>query len=369
MVGAKGCHDDFAAAIIYIFNAVAAVLAILGLAGIGYLWYTQTSSSTEDQIFNVFIPQFMALSGICIFLCILVLVITKIGIVGTCVEMRANAVNGSGGKIVRKGGSQNTNDGPRKTCCHNRGLIYYIGLSFFAFLLMLVVGIVAGVYSGKLDHINYAENVQLESIITGINKASSQIKKRGDPWILELEHRVSTMVFTTGRDNPKSWNTTQTIMGCCGWNITAEAAAGNGLGNTNMPFNHADVLAYGKDTKCCKGKPVVVDPTADSGIKLDDRNCWVTEDETAVYTCQRMVARHMQGNALNICICTIVFAFIQLALAIAGCVVRFPRLFRCCACTKKRKSVSKVAAEEEESSKDAGDDDKNEEAGEGDTEK
>ena len=55
---------------------------------------------------------------------------------------------------------------------------------------MLVVGIVAGVYSGKLDHINYAENVQLESIITGINKASSQIKKRGDPWILELEHRV-----------------------------------------------------------------------------------------------------------------------------------------------------------------------------------
>ena len=42
----------------------------------------------------------MALSGICIFLCILVLVITKIGIVGTCVEMRANAVNGSGGKIV-----------------------------------------------------------------------------------------------------------------------------------------------------------------------------------------------------------------------------------------------------------------------------
>ena len=25
MVGAKGCHDDFAAAIIYIFNAVAAV--------------------------------------------------------------------------------------------------------------------------------------------------------------------------------------------------------------------------------------------------------------------------------------------------------------------------------------------------------
>ena len=29
----------------------------------------------------------------------------------------------------------------------------------------------------------------------------------------------------------------------------------------------ADVMAYGKDAKCCNGKPVVVDPTADSGVR------------------------------------------------------------------------------------------------------
>lgn len=375
MVGSKGCHDDFAAAIIYIFNAVAAALSILGLAGICYLWYTQTSSTAEDPVFNVFIPQFMALSGLCIFLLVLVLVIAKIGIVGTCVEMKANARDGgSKAKIVRKGRSNDKDEGNSKTCCHNRGLLYYIALSFFAFVLMMGVGIFAAVYSGKLDHINYVNNVQLESVI---KEVTSQVKERGDPWILDMEHRVSNMVFTVGRDNPKSWNTTQTLMGCCGWNITAEAAAGKGLGDTNMPFNHADVLAYGKDTKCCEGKPVVVDPTVDTGIKLDDRNCWVTEDDTAVYTCQRMVARHVQGNVVKISICAIVFAFIQLALSIAGCVVRFPRVFRCCArcCGKKRKvkSRSAVAVEAEENTKDAGDDDKdNEDAGDddkGETEK
>ena len=32
--------------------------------------------------------------------------------------------------------------------------------------------------------------------------------------------QVSESVYTLGRSYPVSWNTTQTVLGCCGWNVT-----------------------------------------------------------------------------------------------------------------------------------------------------
>lgn len=61
-----------------------------------------------------------------------------------------------------------------KKTCHNAGLLIYIGSSIFAFFFMLIVGIVAGAYSGKLDHINYV----------------TQAKSAGDSWINALELQV-----------------------------------------------------------------------------------------------------------------------------------------------------------------------------------
>merc|ERR1711907_864332 len=84
-------------------------------------------------------------------------------------------------------------------------------------------------------------------------------------------------------------------------------------------------------------------------IKLDDANCWLT-NSGEVYTCQGMVAKHMQGNMVKLCGCAVGFAIVQLALAIAGCVVRFPRLYSYCACCCKKKQKgksNKVASAEE----------------------
>ena len=61
-----------------------------------------------------------------------------------------------------------------KGCHHNVGLVVYIGLNLFTSFFMVIVAIVAGVYSGKLDHINYV----------------SQVKADADPWINAFERQV-----------------------------------------------------------------------------------------------------------------------------------------------------------------------------------
>jgi len=320
MVGAKGCHDDFAAVLIFIFNVVAVLFALLGLAGISSIWYTQANPKPEDPVLNVFIPEIMAVFGVGVFLCVFVIAIALLGIITTCIGLKISAAE-----------EKRTKKGKKRKCYHNAGLLVYIGLALFAFFFMLVVGILSGQYSGKLNFVNYV----------------SKTERIKDSWINALERQVSNSVYKMGKDHPKSWNTTQNALGCCGWNITDAAStnvsytynniAGKKLRETTTTrsFNHADVTVYTKDSKCCKGKPVVKNPTAKTGIKLDERNCWVTSDDKGVYTCQGMVAKHMQDNMIKYCIFAIIFALVQLTLAIAGCVVRFPRVFSCCACTGK----------------------------------
>jgi len=176
--------------------------------------------------------------------------------------------------------------------------------------------------------------------------------------------QVSNAAIVLAEKYPKTWNESQAALGCCGWNTTATtnaattaAAAGvtTAAGGTTgaitttatRPYNHALLHdAYSKNSKCCIGNNVVTEYTAKTGIKLDKRNCWVTSDDTPqVYTCQGMVARHIQGNMVKLCACAVCFAIVQLALAIAGCVVRFPRLYSYCACCCKKKTKgNKVAA-------------------------
>lgn len=354
MGGEKGCHDDVAAAIIFVFNSVAMILSIAGLAGISYIWYTQAVPDPDRDIFiSVVVPE--AMLGLGIFVCLFVLTIALLGIITTGFEMRANRIarkKKESGKTAKQEVKKDKNGKvipvkEPKGCCHNAGLLVYIGLSLFAFFFLLAVAIVTGVYSGKLDHVNYV----------------SQAKSTGDPWIEVLDTQVSNVAIGLANDYPKTWNNSQTVLGCCGWNFTDTASTtaatttiaavpaattSQTTSTTTLPYNHADVLAYTGAT-CCTGKAVIRSPTADSGIKLDDANCWLT-NSGEVYTCQGMVAKHMQGNMVKLCGCAVGFAIVQLALAIAGCVVRFPRLYSYCACCCKKKQKgksNKVASAEE----------------------
>lgn len=348
MGGSKGCHDDVAAAIIFVFNSVAMILSIAGLAGISYIWYTQAYPKADREItLSVVVPE--AMLGLGIFVCLFVLTIALLGIITTGFEMRANRIarkKRESGKAAKEEVKKDKNGnvipvkGP-KGCCHNAGLLVYIGLSLFAFFFLLAVAVVTGLYSGKLDHVNYV----------------TEAKSTGDPWVQVLDAQVSNAAIALANNYPKTWKDSQTILGCCGWNVTATAATTTAItitaavgvttesttSTTTLPFNHANVLAYSRNATCCN-LPVVVDPTVDTGIKRDDK-CWVTGDGKEVYTCQGMAARHMQGNMVKLCGCAVGFALVQLALAISGCVVRFPRLYSYCACCckKKQKDKSEVA--------------------------
>jgi len=338
MTGAKGCHDDVAAAIIFVFNSVAMILSIAGVAGISYIWYTQVTpeAGASKYTLSVFVPE--AMLGLGIFVCLFALAIALLGIITTGLEMRANRLARKKSKPTPKKEVKKDKNGKvipvkePKGCCHNAGLLVYIGLSLFAFFFLLAAAVVAGIYSGKLDQVNY------------VSEAVSKAKGTGDPWIEVLDTQVSKAAIGLAEDFPEQWNESQTVLGCCGWNLKA----GTTNATATLPFNHDDVEAY-TNASCCKGKPVVVDPTTDTGIKHDDRNCWVTGDGAAVYTCQGMVGRHMQGNMVKLCGCAVGFAILQLALAISGCVVRFPRLYSYCACCCKKKAGKgkKVAAAEE----------------------
>jgi len=338
MAGSQGCHDDVAATIIFIFNSVALLLSLGALSGISYIWYTQATPQSGNTVtLSVFIPE--AMLGLGIFVSLFVLTIALLGIITTCLEMRANKIaqkkreaNGQKQEVKKDKNGKPVKEKKPKRCCHNAGLLVYIGMSLFAFFFLMAAAVVCGIYSGKLDHVNYV----------------SQAKSTGDPWVNVLDTQVSNAVVGLATKYSTTWNDTQAALGCCGWNTTdaattnaattaaagvttaAAVTTGTAATTTTRAFNH-DVLhvAYTQNSKCCIGNNVVTEYTAKTGIKLDKRNCWMTDDADSprVYTCQGMVARHIQGNMVKLCVCAVAFALVQLALAIAGCVVRFPRMF------------------------------------------
>merc|ERR1711939_726491 len=57
-----------------------------------------------------------------------------------------------------------------------------------------------------------------------------------------------------------------------------------------------------------------------------------------VYTCEGIVASYIQGNLVKTSISSAALAIVQLALAICGCVVRYPKCFAYCDVCKKKKS-------------------------------
>lgn len=349
MAGSTGCHDDCAAMIIYIFNAVALILSFAGLGGTCYLSYKEASRQPGDFTMGVFIPETVAVFSVGIFICLLVIAIAFLGIITTALELKASQIAESkkeqtvqndeneeakqdkNGKLISKKKKE------PKACCHNRGLLVYIGMCFFSFVFMLVVVAVSGVYSGQLDHIDY------ESEVKNVTKENA--------WIDSLKYQLPSSVFVMFNKYPDTWNKSQAALGCCGWNVTDDQS------NMDESEKNANVMAYTKDSKCCKDLPAVTDINVHTkGLKRDEHGCWVTGDRKSVYTCQAIVIKYIRDNMTIFCSCTMVLAIVQFSLGIAGCVVRFPRLYRCCgwiccccccACCQKEMSKygnAKVAA-------------------------
>merc|ERR1711934_907473 len=149
------------------------------------------------------------------------------------------------------------------------GLAVYVFLCIFAFFFLLAVAIVCGVYSDKMTNFNSLDNA----------------RDQGDQWI--------------------------DTIGCCGWNI-----------------ENGNVTAF-SNSKCCHDSNVVTSLNVIGKLELDVPGCRKDSSEK-VYTCEGIVASYIQGNLVKTSISSAALAIVQLALAICGCVVRYPKCFAYC---------------------------------------
>jgi len=310
MAGQKGCQDDFAAFIIFALNSILLILTILGLVGSIYVWVMQADLvEGGQQALSVAIPEFILI--LAIFVSCVVMSIALLGIIATALQMKENKDNRDGEETgemempgsTRQTASKKANDAAKKPCCYLWGLAVYVFLCIFAFFFLLAVAIVCGVYSDKMTNFNSLDSV----------------KDQGNQWMGTLEEQLTKQVLSLSEKYPITWNKTQEAIGCCGWNI-----------------ENGNVTAF-SNSKCCHDSNVVTSVNVIGKLELDVPGCRKDSNEK-VYTCEGIVASYIQGNLVKTSISSAALAIVQLALAICGCVVRYPKCFAYCDVCKKKKS-------------------------------
>merc|ERR1712187_832044 len=212
-------------------------------------------------------------------------------------------------------------------CCHSWGLGVYVFLCIFAFFFLLAVAIVADIYSDKMTNFNSIDKV----------------KDKGDEWLDTFESKLTKQVLNLAEKYPKTWNKTQAAIGCCGWNFAKEDDTTTTTAATEAPVK-VGILTGNTNSKCCQNRNVVTSVNIIGKVNLDVGGCR-KDDSDNVYTCEGVVATHIQGNLVKTSICSAVLSIVQLALAICGCVVRYPKLFAYCNCKKKGAKGEKVEPE------------------------
>ena len=263
---------------------------------------------------SVAIPEFIlvtAIFGSCV-----VMSIALLGIIATALQMKENKDIANAEKTTEiempapkhKPDSTEAGDAEivaKKPCCHLWGLAVYVFLCIFAFFFLLAVAIVCGVYSDKMTNFNSLDNV----------------RDQGDQWMDTLEQKLTKQVLSLSEKYPITWNKTQESIGCCGWNI-----------------ENGNVTAF-SNSKCCHDSNVVTSVNVIGKLELDVPGCRKDSNEK-VYTCEGIVASYIQGNLVKTSISSAALAIVQLALAICGCVVRYPKCFAYCDVCKKRDAVA-----------------------------
>lgn len=293
MGGAAGCNDDFAAFVLLALNSILLICSLVGIAAVSYIWVMQADLvAGGEQALSGYVPEFILIAFLAVLL--VVLAVALLGLIATSLQMKENKEGG--GKTCAKIGS--------KDWCYSCGMTIYVFLCVFAFLFLLCVAFVAGIYSDKMAQFN----------------SVSKVTDVSDAWIDTLETKMTTQVLKLADKYPKTWVRTQDTIGCCGWNANATG-----------------FVTAVTDGKCCKGTNVTNTVNIMGKFTLDYDGCR-TDSDKKVYTCEGIVATQIKDNLVKTSITSALLAFLQLALGICGCVVRYPKLFPCCNCKKKNKS-------------------------------
>jgi len=358
MAGAKGCNDDCAAFIIYLVNVLLVIASLISLVFVIYVWVMQSSlvsGQDVEQAFTLYVPEFMLV--LAILMLVLVVTLALIGIISTARGMQeskdkqdhADGKKTDVGKMIeaqtkgKKGKKYK-----KKGCCFNWCLGFYTFLCLLGFLLLFSLAIVAGVYSDKMT--------QFSSL--------DAVREQGDEWLDVLEDTVETQVLTLAETYPITWNQTQAVAGCCGWNVieattttaavsattTTTGAAAPATTTTSAPLAggrralddtddtddtlSAQTVSGWTDSMCCKNADVVNSVNLIGQVEFELDGCR-TNDAGQVYTCEGVIATYIQSNLVKTAIFCVVLAILQLTLAVSSCVVNHPECFPCCNCKKK----------------------------------
>lgn len=317
MGGAKGCSDDCAAAIIFITNIVLLLGSLITLTLVIYVWVTQANLIEGQTALSVYVPEFILV--IAIILAVIIVAISLLGIISTCTQMKANKEQADKDSGKKTDVSQLDDDVPKdekekalkkKTCCFNCGLTIYILLCIIGFVTLLAIGIVSGTYSDKLTSFNTLDAV----------------RDQGDKWLDILEQQVEKQVLSLADKYPKTWNSTQSAFGCCGWSLNKTVVTNATWSSDDL--NSATVIGY-TASKCCKDSNAVTSVDLIGQYKFDIDGCW-KDGKEKVYTCQGAVASYISSNLVKTAIGAIVVAIVMLTLAVCGIVVRYPKYCKCC---------------------------------------
>jgi hypothetical protein len=256
---------------------------------------------------SVAVPEFILV--LAIFVLCAVMSIALLGIIATALQMKENKDNRDGETEMEmpvskhQPGSKEAKGAAKKPCCYLWGLAVYVFLCIFAFFFLLAVAIVCGVYSDKMTNFNSLDDA----------------KDQGDQWMDTFEQKLTNQVLSLSEKYPITWNKTQETIGCCGWNI-----------------ENGNVTAF-SNSKCCHDSNVVTSLNVIGKVELEGAGCRKDSNEK-VYTCEGIVASYIQGNLVKTSISSVALAILHLALAICGCVVRYPKCFAYCDVCKKKKS-------------------------------
>merc|ERR1711939_933989 len=253
----------------------------------------------------------------------------------------------------------------------------YTLLCLLGFLLLFSLAIVAGVYSDKMT--------QFSSLDT--------VREQGDQWLDVLEETIETQVLKLADKYPITWNQTQEVAGCCGWNVidaeitttpaadaendatdaqdATEAPGGTEAAdatdappvdggrraldetetaNTEDTDNtddttdtavalSAQTVTGWTNSKCCHNADVVNSVNIIGKVEFEVQGCR-TNDAGDVYTCEGVVATYIKDNLVKTCVFCVVLAILQLTLAVCAFVVACPHA--CACCNKKKKKINTV---------------------------
>lgn len=314
------------AVILYLTNGILLLVGLAGVAMAALVMSGQGGVTTISGIDATDLAEFVPKSFVYFTAgtCGLVVVVSFLGFVGTCCQMKENKLADKEAREKKEstvGGGLGGQGCCSKDACMSCALDLYIVFTFVGLLVLIAASAVGAAAIGgvTVDDVEAtvtdacdSVNQDCQGVVTGILQSAFDYI---DSWI-------------TDNKDGESWAAAQNVLKCCGWWVD------DGGNVSAIPVDISEI-------HCCQDNATYVDQ-ASLDIQLFsvtlsadlDTEC-NTDIDGNVYSCGGQIVDFMTSNVQSLSIGTWIFTFLTLVCFICACVVR-------CA-IKPKKKKKKVA--------------------------